>query len=105
MEFEAVISPGRHVTLPQGQSLKFSPTLVGRTVTVWASQRTVHVLLDGQLIRTRSMTFQPRRAIRRVGADGTFVVARQKLRPGVAHAGKTVTVATVGDCQPGPRRR
>ncbi|MCA1271744.1 hypothetical protein ACIPQH_34750 [Streptomyces rubiginosohelvolus] len=48
---------------------------------------------------------QPRRAIRRVGTDGTFVVARQKLRPGVAHAGKTVTVATVGDCQPGPRRR
>lgn len=52
-----MISPGRHVTLPQGQRWKFSPTLVGRTVTVWASQRTVHVLLDGQLIRTRSMTF------------------------------------------------
>ncbi|MFJ9752948.1 hypothetical protein [Streptomyces chartreusis] len=36
---------------------------------------------------------QPRRAVRRVGADGTFVVARNKLRPGVAHAGKTVTTA------------
>jgi transposase InsO family protein len=212
VEFEAVISPGRHVTLPQGQSLKFSPTLVGRTVTVWVSHRTVHVLLDGQLIRTRSMAFtdadlqwlimrggrpggpeprggisadkplapatvveverkaskdgmvslgqtpvalgselvgkrvvlrfdgsmmyvihagllvktlpapiphqrrarltgarvattplppppsQPRRAIRRVGADGTFVVARQKLRPGVAHAGKTVTVVIEETC-------
>ncbi len=212
VEFEGVISPGRHVTLPQGQSLKFSTTLVGRTVTVWVSHRTVHVLLDGQLIRTRSMAFtdadlqwlimrggrpggpeprggvsadkplapatvveverkaskdgmvslgqtsvalgseligkrvtlrfdgsmmyvihagllvktlpapiphqrrarltgarvattplpappsQPRRAIRRVGADGTFVVARQKLRPGIAHAGKTVTVVIEETC-------
>jgi hypothetical protein len=50
VEFEAVMRP-------QGQRLKFSPTLVGRTVTVWASHRTVHVLLDGQLIRTRTMSF------------------------------------------------
>ncbi|WP_391858424.1 integrase core domain-containing protein [Streptomyces silvisoli] len=50
VEFEAVISPGRHVMLPQARSLKFSPTLVGRTVTVWVSHRTVHVVLDGQLI-------------------------------------------------------
>lgn len=212
VEFEGVIGPGRHVMLPQGQSLKLSPTLVGRTVTVWLSHRTVHVLLDGQLIRTRSMTFtdadlqwvllrggrlagpepqggispdkplapatvvevdrkatkdgavslgqtpvalgsdlvgkqvrlrfdgsmmyvihagvlvqtlpapiplqrrakltgarvsttplppppsQPRRAIRRVGADGTFAVAGQKLRPGVAHAGKTVTVVIEETC-------
>ncbi|MET9419106.1 IS481 family transposase, partial [Streptomyces klenkii] len=212
VEFEAVVSPGRHVMLPQGQSLKFSPTLVGRTVTAWVSHRTVHVLLDGQLIRTRSMAFtdadlqqmimrggrpggpepqggiatdkplapttvvevnrkaskdgmvslgqtpvalgpeligkqvtlrfdgslmhvihagllaktlpapiphqrrakltgarvataplppppsQPRRAIRRIGADGTFAIARQKLRPGIAHAGKTVTVVIEETC-------
>ncbi|PBC75979.1 hypothetical protein BX265_0675 [Streptomyces sp. TLI_235] len=41
---------------------------------------------------------QPRRAIRRVGADGTFAVAGQKLRPGVAHAGKTVTVVIEETC-------
>ncbi|MEV8529816.1 IS481 family transposase [Streptomyces sp. NPDC052000] len=212
VEFEAVISPGRHVMLPQARSLKFSPLLVGRTVTVWVSHRTVHVVLDGQLIRTRSMSFtdadlqglvlrggrlggpeplgglstdkplepaavvevdrkatkdgvvslgqtpvalgteligkhvtlrfdgslmyvihggllvktltapiphqrrakltgarvattplppppsQPRRAVRRVGADGTFVVARHKLRPGIAHAGKTVTVVIEETC-------
>ncbi|WP_408055396.1 IS481 family transposase [Streptomyces paludis] len=212
VEFEAVIAPSRHVNLPQRQSLKFSPTLVGRTVTVWASHHTVHVLLDGQLVRTRSMSFtdadlnwlimrggrpggtepqggiradkplapmsvvevdrkvtkdgvvslgqtpvavgagligkhvtlrfdgsmmyvihagllvktlpaaipyqrrakltgarvattplppppsQPRRAIRRVGADGTFEVARQKLRPGIAHAGKSVTVVIEETC-------
>jgi hypothetical protein len=57
VEFEAVVSPGWHVMLPQNQSLKFSPKLVGRTVTVWLSHRTVHVLLDGQLIRTRTMSF------------------------------------------------
>ncbi|WP_432164666.1 IS481 family transposase [Streptomyces sp. bgisy031] len=212
VEFEAVVSPGRHVPLPGQQSLKFSPTLVGRTVTVWASHHIVHVLLDGQLIPTRSMSFtdadlnwlvmrgarpggaepqggiradkpiapmtvveldrkvtkdgvvslgqtpvavgseligkhvtlsfdgammyvihagllvktlpaaiphqrraklagarvattplppppsQPRRAVRRVGADGTFEVARQRIRPGVAHAGKTVTVVIEETC-------
>ncbi|MFE3738896.1 hypothetical protein [Streptomyces sp. NPDC059134] len=41
---------------------------------------------------------QPRRAIRRFGAGGTFVVARQKLRPGLAHAGKTVTVVIEETC-------
>jgi hypothetical protein len=41
---------------------------------------------------------QPRRAVRRVGADGTFVVARHKLRPGIAHAGKTVTVVIEETC-------
>ncbi|WP_432190643.1 IS481 family transposase [Streptomyces sp. Tue6028] len=212
VEFESVIRPSRHVTLPQQRSLKFSPNLVGRTVTCWVSHHTVHVLLDGRLIRTRSMTFtdadlqwlllrggrlggaepqggistdkplaptavvevdrkatkdgvvslgntpvalgtdmigkqvtlrfdgsmmyvihggllvktlaapiphqrrakltgarvattplppppsQAPRAIRRVGADGTFAVARQKLRPGIAHAGKTVTVIIEETC-------
>ncbi|MEU6768121.1 IS481 family transposase [Streptomyces sp. NPDC046853] len=212
VEFESVIRPSRHVTLPQKRSLKFSPSLVGRTVTLWVSHRTVHVLLDGHLIRTRCMAFtdadlqwlllrggriggaepqggisedkplapmavvevdrktskdgvvslgntpvalgpdmigkqvtlrfdgsmmyvihsgiliktlaapiphqrraklggariattplppppsQPPRAIRRVGADGTFAVARQKLRPGIAHAGKTVTVVIEETC-------
>ncbi|TDB90637.1 hypothetical protein E1264_04595 [Actinomadura sp. KC216] len=31
---------------------------------------------------------QPRQAIRRIGADDTFAIARQTLRPGIAHAGK-----------------
>ncbi|MFD4407482.1 IS481 family transposase, partial [Nocardia sp. NPDC058499] len=206
VEFDAVIRASRHVTLPRNRSLKFSPTLVGRTVTIWVSHHTVHVLLDGQLNRTRAMSFtdadlqavimrggriggpeprggvsaerplaptavvevdckaskdgvvslgtapvalgseligkhltlrfdgnimyvihagllvktlpapipherrakltgartsttplpappsRPRQAIRRIGADGTFQVAGQKLRPGIAHAGKTVTV-------------
>lgn len=54
VEFEAVISPGRHVMLPQARSLKFSPLLVDRTVTVWVSHRTVHVVLDGQLIHVEA---------------------------------------------------
>ncbi|MFD4811789.1 hypothetical protein, partial [Streptomyces sp. NPDC058418] len=41
---------------------------------------------------------QPRRAVRRVGADGTFVVARHKLRPGVAYAGNIVTVVIEETC-------
>lgn len=57
VEFETVISPGLFVMLPQARSLTFSPTLAGRTATLQVSHRTVHVVLDGQLIRTRSMTF------------------------------------------------
>ncbi|MFJ9753214.1 DDE-type integrase/transposase/recombinase [Streptomyces chartreusis] len=57
VEFEAMINPSRHLCPPGNRSLKFSPNLAGRTVTVWANHHVMHVLLDGQLIRTRPMAF------------------------------------------------
>lgn len=53
VELEMMISPAGRIVLPGGQDLKFNPTMAGRTVTVWASDRTIHVLIGGELLRTR----------------------------------------------------
>ncbi|GGP01113.1 hypothetical protein GCM10012280_71320 [Wenjunlia tyrosinilytica] len=53
VEFTAVICLAGRLCLPGGQQAKFSPALGGRTVTVWADRRGFHVLLDGEMLRTR----------------------------------------------------
>lgn len=57
VEWEALISPGGRLCLPGNQQAKFAAALGGRTVTVWADDRSIHVLLDGHLIRTRPSRF------------------------------------------------
>lgn len=52
-EFEALISPIGRLRLPAGQQLKFPAALGGRTATMWADERSIHVLVDGELARTR----------------------------------------------------
>ncbi|MGO4427636.1 IS481 family transposase, partial [Streptomyces sp. MCAF7] len=53
MKFTAVISLAGRLCLPGGQQAKFNPALGGRTVNVWADQRSFHILLDGEMLRTR----------------------------------------------------
>jgi hypothetical protein len=53
VEFETVISPaGVLAVLPRVQRLKLGPALAGRVARVWADEVTVHVLIDGQLVKT-----------------------------------------------------
>ena len=53
LEFERLVPPKGTITLvTAGQSVTLTPALAGRTVTIWASQRTIHVLLDGHAVRT-----------------------------------------------------
>jgi hypothetical protein len=53
VELDMVISPGGRLCLPGNQQVKFSQSLAGRAVIVWADHRSIHVVLDGELIRTR----------------------------------------------------
>lgn len=53
VELDMVISPGGRLCLPGNQQVKFNQALAGRAVTVWADHRSIHVVLDGELIRTR----------------------------------------------------
>ncbi|MGO4753518.1 integrase core domain-containing protein, partial [Streptomyces sp. 2MCAF27] len=53
VKFTAVISLAGRLCLPGGQQAKFNPALGGRTVNVWADQRSFHILLDGEMLRTR----------------------------------------------------
>jgi transposase InsO family protein len=57
VEWEAVLSPIGRLCLPANQQIKFAAALANRTVTVWANDRSIHVLLDGHLIRTRPSRF------------------------------------------------
>jgi transposase InsO family protein len=57
VEWEMLVSPAGRLILPGGQHLKFSTAMAGRTVTLWANDRTIHVLLDGHLIRTSPSRF------------------------------------------------
>lgn len=58
VELEMLVSPAGRVVLPGNQDLKFRG-LAGRTVTIWANDRSIHVLLGGELIRTRPSRLSP----------------------------------------------
>jgi hypothetical protein len=53
VEWEAVLTPRARLILPANQQLKFTAALAGRTVTLWADDRSIHVVMDGTVIRTR----------------------------------------------------
>ncbi|WP_318021556.1 IS481 family transposase, partial [Streptomyces sp. N50] len=59
VEWETTISPIGRVFLVNNQQVKFTEALGGKRVTVWADCKSVHVLLNGELIRTRSSRLTP----------------------------------------------
>jgi hypothetical protein len=53
IEFEVRVPPSGEITLVTGrQRVGIHQALAGRTLTVWANHRSVHVLLDGHLVTT-----------------------------------------------------
>jgi transposase InsO family protein len=54
VEWQKVVPIGGRLTLPNNCGIKLGQAYAGRTVTIWADDRSVHVCLDGHLIRTRS---------------------------------------------------
>jgi hypothetical protein len=53
VEWETALTPRARLLLPGNQQFKFTAALARREVTVWASDRSIHVVLDGAVIRTR----------------------------------------------------
>jgi hypothetical protein len=53
IEWETDLTPRARLLLPGNQQMKFTAALARRTVTIWANERSIHVLLDGTVIRTR----------------------------------------------------
>lgn len=53
VEWETVLTPRARLLLPADQQFKFTTALARREVTVWASDRSIHIMLDGAVIRTR----------------------------------------------------
>ena len=53
VEFEVRVPPSGNVSLSSGrQVLSMSQGLAGRTLTIWADLRSIHLSLDGHLVRT-----------------------------------------------------
>ncbi|EST37653.1 hypothetical protein N566_11835 [Streptomycetaceae bacterium MP113-05] len=59
VEFEALISPIGRLCLLSGQQVKFPAALGGRTATIWADKRSIHIFIDGELARTRPSRLTP----------------------------------------------
>jgi len=60
VEFEVRVPPSGEVTLVSGrQRVTLAQGLAGRTVTVWADLRSVHLTLDGHLVRTLGSRLLP----------------------------------------------
>jgi hypothetical protein len=53
VEWETALTPRARLLLPGNQQMKFTAALARRTVTIWANDRSIHVVLDGTVIRTR----------------------------------------------------
>jgi hypothetical protein len=60
IELETVVPPTAEINLLQGrQRISMTIGLAGRTVTIWADTRSVHVSLDGHRIRTLASKLTP----------------------------------------------
>jgi hypothetical protein len=59
VEWEMVVPPGGRLSLPNNCGIKLGQPYAGRTVTLWADDRSIHVCLDGYLIRTRTSLLSP----------------------------------------------
>jgi hypothetical protein len=53
VEWETVLTPRARLLLPGDQQFKFTAALARREVTVWVNDRSIHIVLDGAVIRTR----------------------------------------------------
>jgi transposase InsO family protein len=115
VETDRAVSRDGTVTLA-GQTFAVHPGLVGQRITLRLDDHLMHAIAGGQLVGTWPLPFPAARrtalrgarpasgpapalthttamqARRRVPADGVIMVARQRLRVGRTHAGKTVTV-------------
>lgn len=53
VEWETVLTPRARLLLPGDQQFKFTAALARHEVLVWASDRSIHIVLNGAVIRTR----------------------------------------------------
>ena len=60
VELDRQVPPGCQIALaPGGQSFAVAGWLAGRTVRIWADLRSIHVNLDGRLIRSLASRLRP----------------------------------------------
>jgi transposase InsO family protein len=59
VELELRVPPSGETSLAGKQTISLHRSLAGRTVTVWADLRSIHIVLDGELLRTVASRLSP----------------------------------------------
>jgi transposase InsO family protein len=100
VEFEARVPPSGEIKIRSGrQSVAVHKSLAGRTLTVWADLRSIHVSLDGEVLRTvRSRLVQEdlahlaMRGARAAGPEPDQPALRRANGTAVVRAGDAVEI-------------
>jgi transposase InsO family protein len=100
VEFEVRVSPGGTVMIVAGrQSVSFKQGMAGRTLTVWADLHSIHLLLDGHLLRTVASRLLPRdlaylamRGARQAGPEPAKAAIQRKDGKPLLAAGQAVEI-------------
>lgn len=100
VEFEVRVSPGGTVIIVAGrQSVSFKQGMAGRTLTVWADLHSIHLLLDGHLLRTVASRLLPQdlaylamRGARQAGPEPARAAIQRKDGKPVLAAGQAVEI-------------
>ena len=100
VEFEVRVSPGGTVVIVAGrQSVSFKQGMAGRTLTVWADLHSIHLLLDGHLLRTVASRLLPQdlaylamRGARPAGPEPAKAAIQRKDGKPVLAAGQAVEI-------------
>jgi transposase InsO family protein len=100
VEFEVRVSPGGTVIIVAGrQSLTFRQGLAGRTLTAWADLHSIHLLLDGHVLRTvasrllpQDLAFLSMRGARQAGPEPARAAIQRRDGKPVLAAGQAVEI-------------
>lgn len=93
VEFEVRVPPSGEVQIRSGrQSVSVHKSLAGRTVTVWADLRSIHLSLDGDVLRTVRSRLVPE-DLTRLAMRGARPAGPEPDRPALRRANGTAVVS------------
>jgi hypothetical protein len=100
VEFEARVPPSGMLTIVSGrQAVSVRQGLAGRTLTIWADLHSIHLLLDGHVLRTVASRLLPQdlaclamRGARQAGPEPAKAAIQQRDGKPVLAAGQAVEI-------------
>jgi hypothetical protein len=100
VEFEVRVSPGGTVIIVSGrQSVSVKQGMAGRTLTIWADLHSIHLLLDGHVLRTVASRLLPQdlaylamRGARQAGPEPAKAAIQQRDGKPVLAAGQAIEI-------------
>jgi transposase InsO family protein len=93
VEFEARVPPSGDLSIGSigRQQISLRPSMAGRTVTIWADLRSIHVTMDGHLIRTLTSRLH-RDDLRRFAMRGARPAGPAPAKPALRRINGTLVI-------------